>query len=231
MDALYTAPPDQPGAERIGEVEDVARLTGVNIGRVGSKVGTGGMVTKLSAAQLASTTGTAALMTSAQRFAADLGAAFAAEGWRVRTAGEAAAQADVVVTNHALLAIDAMADAPVLPEHDVVVVDEAYAEFSRFPERIALRLLEGRPRLVVSRSSRHVFVQVVDDTVGKTVASASIWSRMIEMRSSVWLMRGSSGWALACSRPSETSCSASCCWSEVTTPIWLWTSAAGSTSW
>ena len=31
----------------------------------------------------------------------------------------------------------------------------------------------GRPRLVVSRSSRHVFVQIVDDTVGKTVASAS----------------------------------------------------------
>ena len=30
-----------------------------------------------------------------------------------------------------------------------------------------------RPRLVVSRSSRPVFVQIVDDTVGKTVASAS----------------------------------------------------------
>jgi len=30
-----------------------------------------------------------------------------------------------------------------------------------------------RPRLVVSRSSRHIFVQVVDDTVGKTLASAS----------------------------------------------------------
>ena len=30
-----------------------------------------------------------------------------------------------------------------------------------------------RPRLVVSRSSRHVFVQVVDDTAGTTVASAS----------------------------------------------------------
>jgi large subunit ribosomal protein L18 len=30
-----------------------------------------------------------------------------------------------------------------------------------------------RPRLVVSRSTRHIFVQVVDDTVGKTLASAS----------------------------------------------------------
>jgi large subunit ribosomal protein L18 len=30
-----------------------------------------------------------------------------------------------------------------------------------------------RPRLVVSRSARHIYVQIVDDTVGKTVASAS----------------------------------------------------------
>ncbi|NHA67384.1 50S ribosomal protein L18 [Phycicoccus flavus] len=30
-----------------------------------------------------------------------------------------------------------------------------------------------RPRLVVTRSARHVFVQVVDDTAGTTVASAS----------------------------------------------------------
>ena len=31
----------------------------------------------------------------------------------------------------------------------------------------------SRPRLVVSRSSRHLFVQVVDDSVGTTIASAS----------------------------------------------------------
>lgn len=72
VDALYTAPPREPGARRIGQVDDVARLAGVSIGSVGSKVGTGGMVTKLSAAQLAVTTGTAALMTTPENFAAAL---------------------------------------------------------------------------------------------------------------------------------------------------------------
>ena len=33
---------------------------------------------------------------------------------------------DVVVTNHALLAIDALADVAVLPEHDAVIIDEAH---------------------------------------------------------------------------------------------------------
>ncbi len=37
-----------------------------------------------------------------------------------------AAQADVVVTNHALLAIDALEEFDVLPEHDVVIIDEAH---------------------------------------------------------------------------------------------------------
>ena len=41
-------------------------------------------------------------------------------------ARDAAARADIVVTNHALLAIDATSDIDVLPEHDVVVVDEAH---------------------------------------------------------------------------------------------------------
>jgi large subunit ribosomal protein L18 len=31
----------------------------------------------------------------------------------------------------------------------------------------------GRPRLVVTRSSRHIYAQVIDDNVGHTLASAS----------------------------------------------------------
>ena len=31
----------------------------------------------------------------------------------------------------------------------------------------------ARPRLVVTRSARHVFVQLVDDSIGQTLASAS----------------------------------------------------------
>ena len=41
-------------------------------------------------------------------------------------ARDAAARADIVVTNHALLAIDATSEIDVLPEHDVVIIDEAH---------------------------------------------------------------------------------------------------------
>lgn len=41
-------------------------------------------------------------------------------------ARQQAGEADVVITNHALLAINAFDDAAVLPEHEVVVVDEAH---------------------------------------------------------------------------------------------------------
>ncbi|RRO91885.1 ATP-dependent helicase [Corynebacterium bovis] len=53
-----------------------------------------------------------------------------------------AAEADVVVTNHALLAIDALSDQPVLPEHEVVVVDEAH-ELERRITSVATAELSG----------------------------------------------------------------------------------------
>jgi large subunit ribosomal protein L18 len=37
----------------------------------------------------------------------------------------------------------------------------------------------ARPRLVVNRSTKHIFVQVVDDTVGRTLVSASTMDETI----------------------------------------------------
>src|ERR1700689_2134724 len=37
-----------------------------------------------------------------------------------------------------------------------------------------------RPRLVVNRSARHLFVQIVDDSVGRTLASASTLAESIK---------------------------------------------------
>ncbi|QQS02869.1 MAG: 50S ribosomal protein L18 [Austwickia sp.] len=39
--------------------------------------------------------------------------------------------------------------------------------------RKKIRGTQAQPRMVVTRSSRHVFVQIVDDLAGKTLASAS----------------------------------------------------------
>ena len=38
----------------------------------------------------------------------------------------------------------------------------------------------ARPRLVVNRSARHLFVQIVDDSVGRTIASASTLDESIK---------------------------------------------------
>ncbi len=40
-----------------------------------------------------------------------------------------AADCDIIITNHALLALDALDDNPVVPDHDVLIIDEAH-EFS-----------------------------------------------------------------------------------------------------
>ncbi len=56
VDALYTAPPSDPSACRIDEVADVDELR-ADLGRAGSQVGTGGMVTKIHAARIAAASG------------------------------------------------------------------------------------------------------------------------------------------------------------------------------
>jgi glutamate 5-kinase len=61
VDALYTAHPDEPGAELIEYVPDFAHLD-VDTHRIGSAVGTGGMTTKLQAAQIATSAGIPTLL-------------------------------------------------------------------------------------------------------------------------------------------------------------------------
>ena len=65
VDALYTRPPHEPGAERIEVVGWDDELEGVEIGSTGlSGVGSGGAVTKVSAARQAAERGTAVVLTA-----------------------------------------------------------------------------------------------------------------------------------------------------------------------
>ncbi|MEO6941447.1 MAG: glutamate 5-kinase [Terrimesophilobacter sp.] len=85
VDALYTKPPQDAGAERIGFVAVDDQLDGVEFGGIGfTGVGTGGARTKVSAARLASAAGTPVLLTSTEHVAEALagqalGTWFAAE--------------------------------------------------------------------------------------------------------------------------------------------------------
>ncbi|GLW96964.1 ATP-dependent DNA helicase [Microtetraspora sp. NBRC 16547] len=77
-------------------------------------------------------------------------------------ARQRAGEADVVVTNHALLAIDAMEDFPVLPEHDVVVVDEAHELVDRVTSVVTDELSEASVSLAVRRVGRLLEQGVAD---------------------------------------------------------------------
>ena len=88
VDALYDGPPGRSGVQRVPLVSGPADLVGVRIGSVGSRrVGTGGMVTKVDAAGIATVAGIPTLLTSADRVVdalagVDVGTWFAAAGSR-----------------------------------------------------------------------------------------------------------------------------------------------------
>jgi ATP-dependent DNA helicase DinG len=71
-------------------------------------------------------------------------------------AREVAGRAHVVVTNHALLAIDATSEIDVLPEHDVVIIDEAHDLVDRVTSAAAGELSGPAVDVAARRSGRLV---------------------------------------------------------------------------
>ena len=86
VDGLYTAPPDHPGSQLIERVAGVDDLMSVLVTGAGSRVGTGGMATKVQAAMLATASGIGVQLASANDLQAVL------EGTHVGTWFEPSAQ-------------------------------------------------------------------------------------------------------------------------------------------
>lgn len=96
--------------------------------------------------------------------------AFALECFAER-AKERAQTADIVVTNHALLAIDAIEKVPMLPEHDVVVVDEAHELTARVTQAATAEL----DALGVARAARRARTLIdTDDAEDLNVAGDAL---------------------------------------------------------
>lgn len=90
VDGLYTAAPGTEGARRIPVVSGPEDLAGIDISKRGSALGTGGMVTKLEAATIATSSGVTTVLTSAPTVAAavageSVGTLFVATGRRNAT--------------------------------------------------------------------------------------------------------------------------------------------------
>lgn len=72
----------------------------------------------------------------------------------VELARSAARDVDVIVTNHSFMAIDAFEGRQMLPEHDVLVVDEAHELVDRVTSTITDELWPGAIRAAAKRAAR-----------------------------------------------------------------------------
>ncbi len=69
-------------------------------------------------------------------------------------ARDEAGKADIVVTNHALLAIDALEDFDIFPEHDVVIIDEAHDLVDRVTSVASDELSATAPEIAARRCGK-----------------------------------------------------------------------------
>lgn len=77
-------------------------------------------------------------------------------------ARSAARSADLVITNHALLAIHVQGDVPVLPEHDAVVVDEAHELVDRMTTALTGELSATGVERATGRARKFLGPELVD---------------------------------------------------------------------
>ncbi|WP_142256674.1 ATP-dependent DNA helicase [Mycobacterium colombiense] len=85
-----------------------------------------------------------------------------------------AGRADVVVTNHALLAIDAVAESAVLPEHALLVVDEAHELVDRVTSVATAELTSASLGVAARRIARLVDPELVQRLEATTANFASV---------------------------------------------------------
>ena len=77
-------------------------------------------------------------------------------------ARDEAGDADIVVTNHALMAIDALEDFQVLPEHDVVIIDEAHELVDRVTSVATAELSAQAVEITARRCGRLIEEDLAD---------------------------------------------------------------------
>ncbi|MFP8902814.1 ATP-dependent DNA helicase [Streptomyces atacamensis] len=92
-------------------------------------------------------------------------------------ARERAKLAEVIVTNHALLAIDAIEGAPVLPGHEVLIVDEAHELVSRVTGVATGELTPGGVNRAVRRAAKLVDEKEAD----RLQTAAEGFERLMEL--------------------------------------------------
>ncbi|WP_186630070.1 ATP-dependent DNA helicase [Rhodococcus sp. BP22] len=87
-----------------------------------------------------------------------------------------ASQVDVVVTNHALLAIDAITGIQILPEHDVVVIDEAHELVDRVTGVATSELSAATVTAAARRCGKLIEEEIVDALDG----AADNWAAILD---------------------------------------------------
>jgi ATP-dependent DNA helicase DinG len=98
---------------------------------------------------------------------------FGTECFSERARGRAG-QADIVVTNHALLAIDAVAESAVLPEHALLVVDEAHELVDRVTSVATAELTSATLGVTARRIARLVEPELIQRLEAATANFASV---------------------------------------------------------